>query len=47
MEFYYDFARSVIIFSVDNSLSPHIENLKNILCEEVLLVLMEALVHQK
>ena len=45
-----DYATSVIIFCVDNSSSSHTDNLQNnflILGEGDILVLMEALVHQK
>ena len=45
-----DTARNVIIFGINNSLSSHTDNFKNdflILMKEILLVFMEALVHQK
>ena len=45
-----DYTTSVIIFCVDNSSSSHTDNLQNnflILGEGDILVLMEALVHQK
>ena len=50
MNFGYDYARNVILFGVDNSSSPHADNLKNsflVLVKEILFALMEDLVHQK
>ena len=40
-----DFARNVIIYGVDNSSSPHIDNCKNNFL--VLMILMEILEHQR
>ena len=50
MNFGYDYARNVTLFGVDNSSSPHADNLKNsflVLVKEILFALMEDLVHQK